>query len=671
MRIALRAATGERTHGAVFALMHSMGRRYDKNEANQHEQAQQTLLILESIPTAYLSVDQHWCCVYLNRAMEQLMRMRREDMLGRDVRALFAGTDAARDLPFYAQAMEQRAVVTFESFYPSYGIWTEGQIFPNELNGITISQRDISAQKQTEQQLHEREELLDLLNENLRDHALIIMDANGMVLDWNIGAQRMFGFTAEEMRGQFFGRIFTLEDQAAGVPERELATARATGRAADERWQQRRDGSLLWASGSTTALRDEQGQLRGFVKLARDDTRRIQITAALERSEARLRMALKAAAMGTWELDVATSMVHWDTQHYQLFGLPAEQQAQPLAFFFQHVHPDDREQMQHIVERMLQGAANGTFHHEYRVVWPDGSVHWLMSEGSVQRDEAGQPINITGVSTDITERKATEAALRQYRAGLEQRVTERTAELAHANQKLQAEIVERQRAEDMRKELMLQLMTLQESERHRIARELHDQMGQQLVALSLRLKALEDALHNSDFALQSLRLIRDMADQLGQDIHRLALDLRPTALDDLGLLTAMRMLAEQWSAQAHVVVDFHSANIDDRRIPPPIATAIYRVVQEALTNIVKHAHASRVSLIVEDGDDTIAVIIEDDGTGFDTEAAQMPHTNRMGLQSMRERIALIGGTLTIESSPGSGTTVFVRVPLAQHTEGSS
>ncbi len=431
----------------------------------------------------------------------------------------------------------------------------------------------------------------------------------------------------------------------------------------DDRWQQRKDGSLLWASGSTTALRDEQGQLRGFVKIIRDYTHRMQITAALERSEARLRTALNAAAMGTWNLDLTTGAVEWDAQHYQLFGLPDEQRALQLTFFFQYVHPEDRNQVQQAIERTLQDETDTTSSVEYRVVWPDGSVHWLASEGSMQRNEAGEIIGLTGVSTDITKRKMAEAALHQSRLELEQRVAERTDELARANQDLQAEIIERQHAEDMRRELMLQLVTLQEAERYRIARELHDQMGQQLVALSLKLKALENCSHGREEALQNLRQLRAMVDELGQEVHDLALDLRPTVLDDLGLLTAMRTLVEQWREQTHVAVDFHSGTIDDSQIPTHIATAIYRVVQEALTNIIKHAHAKHVSLIIEDGD-TIAVIVEDDGIGFDSETMQARRTNRMGLQGMRERVALVGGTLTIKSSPGSGTTVFVRIPLA-------
>jgi PAS domain S-box-containing protein len=635
------------------------------DESYDREQMQQTSSILESIPDAYLSVDQDWCCVYLNQAMEHLTHMRRENVLGRDVRELFAGTDVARYQSFYEQAMNQRATVTFESFYPSRGIWAEVRIFPNENGGITIYHRDITAQRQTEQKLRRSEELFRLLNENLHDHALMMLDAGGNVIDWNVGAERMFGFSSDEMLGQNIRRIFTPEDQAARVSEQELQTAATAGRAGDDRWQQRRDGSRLWASGSTTPLRDEQHQLHGFVKLVRDNTQRMQMTAALELSEERLRTALKAAAMGTWSMDLTTRTLQWDAQHYRLLGLSHDARVQPLAFFFQHVHPADREQVQKIIEHALQDETSNTFRVEYRVIWPDGSVHWLASEGSVQHDETGQPTNLIGVSTDITERKRTEAALQQYRDELEQRVAERTTELAQVNRDLQTEIIERQHAEDTRRDLMLQLMTLQENERHRIARELHDHMGQQLVALSLRLKALEDSFHTSEGTLASIKRLRGMADELSQEIHRLALDLRPPALDDLGLLRAMQTLVEQWGEQAQVATDFHSGSVDDSHIPPPVTTAIYRVVQEALTNVVKHAHARHVSLIVEEDDDNLVVIVEDDGIGVDTDIMQTRHTNQMGLQSMQERIAMIGGTLTIESSPGNGTTVFVRVSLAQ------
>ncbi len=203
----------------------------EADQLHHINQARQASLILESIPDAYLSIDQDWCCVYLNQTMEQLMRMRREEVLGHDMRELFANQYVVENRLFYHQAMYQRTAVTFECWYPSRGMWAEVRIFPDQNNGITVCYRDVTAQKQTEQKLHESEELFGLLNENLRDYALIILDVNGNVIDWNLGAARMFGFTDEEMLGQNIRRVFTPEDQAARVSDRELRKAGSIGRA--------------------------------------------------------------------------------------------------------------------------------------------------------------------------------------------------------------------------------------------------------------------------------------------------------------------------------------------------------------------------------------------------------------------------------------------------------
>jgi signal transduction histidine kinase len=158
-------------------------------------------------------------------------------------------------------------------------------------------------------------------------------------------------------------------------------------------------------------------------------------------------------------------------------------------------------------------------------------------------------------------------------------------------------------------------------------------------------------------------------------VHHVALELRPTALDDFGLHTTLVNYVEEWSERSGVGVDFHSTGLDGKRLPSPIETALYRVVQEGLTNVLKHAQARRVSLIIQSSLDQVLAILEDDGRGFDADAAISSRgpRGRLGLLGMRERVALVGGTLTIESTPGRGTTIFARIPLSadgeEHSDG--
>lgn len=267
---------------------------------------------------------------------------------------------------------------------------------------------------------------------------------------------------------------------------------------------------------------------------------------------------------------------------------------------------------------------------------------------------------------DITTLKHAEAVLQHANDALDQRVKERTQDLESTNRALQMEVAERSRSEQARQRLIQQLVTAQEEERRHIARELHDQLSQDLTALILGLKSLQGAMPAEDIA-ERARQLQTVTIQISEEVRNLAVRLRPSALDDMGLPLALSNFIEQWSARAHVAADLHTSGLDDQRLPLAIESTLYRVVQEALTNVFKHANAGEVSVIIERHADEVRLIVEDDGVGFHlTEAPSEPQqTQQLGIIGMQERVALLGGTLTIESSPGSGTTIFARIPLPQ------
>lgn len=268
------------------------------------------------------------------------------------------------------------------------------------------------------------------------------------------------------------------------------------------------------------------------------------------------------------------------------------------------------------------------------------------------------------------ERRQAEGALRQAHAGLEIKVGERTAELSRVNRTLQAEVVEHKKAEAARMQLLRRLVTAQEEERRRISRELHDHMGQYLSAIILRLKTLQPLAAGQESARLNLRSLEELTGQLVDEVHHLAWELRPAALDDLGLLTALQNYTEKWAERSGIAVDFHSGGLKRERLGHEIETTVYRIVQEALTNVLKHAEARRVSVIIERRREHVLVIVEDDGKGFDLESAA--HSwgagRGLGLLGMQERVALVGGSLNIESAPGGGTTVRIRIPVSTNTE---
>jgi signal transduction histidine kinase len=209
----------------------------------------------------------------------------------------------------------------------------------------------------------------------------------------------------------------------------------------------------------------------------------------------------------------------------------------------------------------------------------------------------------------------------------------------------------------MARDALRRVVQAQELERRRLARELHDETGQALTSILLGLKPLEEALADHP-ARDALAELREHVVSALQDVRRLAVELRPAVLDDYGLVPALERLTESFAEPTGMRVDFHSA-LGETRLPGEVETALYRVVQESLTNIVKHANARRVSVSVARRDSMVAAVIEDDGAGFDLRKVG---DDGIGLLGMRERLALIDGRLEIESRPGAGTTIVAEVP---------
>ena len=262
--------------------------------------------------------------------------------------------------------------------------------------------------------------------------------------------------------------------------------------------------------------------------------------------------------------------------------------------------------------------------------------------------------------------KAAEAGLQRERDQLEVRVQERTAELSESNQALQAEMVQRHRAEQAHRDLLRRLAAAEETERGHISRELHDRLGQDLTALKLWLQVVRKHGARLPKLRESVGKLESLADRLMRDMHRLAWELRPAALDDFGLETALRRYAEEWAVLSRVPVDFDSRGVTERRLAREVETTLYRVAREALTNVFRHAGAKRVSVLLQRRADHVSLIVEDDGCGFDVAARlETPASQgKLGLLGMQERATLAGGSVEIESSPGAGTTVFVRLPLS-------
>lgn len=375
-----------------------------------------------------------------------------------------------------------------------------------------------------------------------------------------------------------------------------------------------------------------------MVTVTRDLARRRQrergrAAAALEASEERTALAIEAADLGTWRWHVAHDRITGSERCRTLLGLP--QAVGGISHwtseaFLGAVHPDDRDALRAAAQACIDHGA--AFEANFRSRALDGVIHWRHLRG--RAEGTGRRSDVHGIVADIDTPK---------------------------------------RAEAERLDLMRRLAAAQEDVQRRIAHDLHDQVGQTVTGLSLGLKGLEraiDATRNDATVLdptlgERVRWLQDLTGTIGRDLHRVATDLRPSALDDLGLPRALAALAADWSARYAVASDVQVIGSDER-LPDEVATAVYRVVQEAFTNVLKHARARTVSVVLDRRPREVRLVIEDDGMGFDPEvpAATVPGARRrLGLLGMRERLGLIGGTLRLETSPGAGTTLFVAIPF--------
>jgi light-regulated signal transduction histidine kinase (bacteriophytochrome) len=204
----------------------------------------------------------------------------------------------------------------------------------------------------------------------------------------------------------------------------------------------------------------------------------------------------------------------------------------------------------------------------------------------------------------------------------------------------------------------------QEAERQRIARELHDSLGQYLTVMRLDLDSIGREAEAGVSIRPRVEKLKDLTTDIGQEVNQLAWEIRPTALDDLGLQKALQQFLEEWAERSTMKFDIHLA-LSDRRLQPAIETALYRVLQEAIRNVVKHADAKKVGVILEATSTEVCLIVEDDGKGFvwDRVAGDAAAAPRLGLLGIRERLALVGGMLEVETAPGSGTTLLIHVPI--------
>jgi two-component system CheB/CheR fusion protein len=529
----------------------------------------------------------------------------------------------------------------------------------DKINGVVLTFIDITELRRAEAALRESEEQF---RRAIEDAPIpIIMHAEeGEVLQISRTWTELTGYTIEDAPTFYAWLTRAYGEGADAVRVHMQELFKSDERVLNIEFPVRtRDGDLRhWSFSSSSPGTLKDGR-RFIIGMALDITERKSAEEALRLSEERLRLVLESATdYAIMLMDAEGRFTIWNPGAEKIFGYTeAEAVGQPAGLIFT---PEDR--AAGVPAKELEAAGReGRAADERWHVRKDGRRIYVSGVMMPLRD--GEHRGYAKIARDLTAQERAQEELQRAWAELDERVQARTAELAEANSAMREEVDVRRRVEQERLELMRRIVTTQEDERRRISRELHDQLGQSLTALRLKLEGLKEEAGKRAKLQRKIGELVEVAQRLDADVDFLAWELRPTALDDLGLIVALSNYAQEWAKHYGVAVNFHSAGFGGARLAPLVEINLYRIAQEALNNVAKHAGATSVGLLLERRDDNVVLIVEDDGRGFDPEQlTDSASKHRMGLIGMRERAALVGGTVEVESAPGEGTTIFVRTP---------
>jgi PAS domain S-box-containing protein len=491
---------------------------------------------------------------------------------------------------------------------------------------VQLVLRDITERKKAERALRESEERL----------SLAVAGALEGVWDWNLETNAvvysprwtdMLGYAQDEIEPHLsaWERLVHPDDRArADRASDSIACGERATYEAEFRLRHKNGHYVHVLSRGFPIRREPGGPVVRIVGTHLDLTDRRQAEAVLRENEERLKLAFAGAQEGVWDWNLETGAVVYSSRWKEMLGYTDDEIMPHVDAWERLLHPDDVEPARRLNESVRKGGK--TYEGEFRLRHKDGHYVEVLSRGyPVRRTPDGPVVRLVGTHFDLTARRRAEA-------------------------------------ERARSEFLGRLVFAQEDERRRIAREVHDQFGEQLTALALQIAALKAWSGERDEWRSRVSSIEEIAQRLDRDVDQLVWQLRPTALDDLGLRAALANYVQDWSARVGVPATLHSSGLLDERLPADAETALYRIAQEALTNVAKHAQATNVEIILERRGNQVQLVVEDDGKGLKSNAQGAG--GGFGLVGMRERAALVGATLEIESSPGAGTTILVRMAAA-------
>ncbi len=597
---------------AIVLLCFLLGRAGRKRMRSEEGQ----LEVFERITDAFVALDTQWRIMYINQRAEQMLSRPTGSLIGKNLWEEFP-LDVRDNIRMICEsAMASRQPAQMEEYYPPLQRWFETRVYPAP-QGLTLYFQDVSVRKQAEQALRASELRYRLLFESSPQPMWVVGKEDLRFLAVNDIAITHYGYSREDFLHM------TLLDVHPPEDAQELQTYAARQRAGMNRhglWRhQRKYGSLMLVEVTSHSL-EWDGQT-GQLTLINDVTEREKAQEALHVSD----LALKAVSQGVLITGVDHRILTANEAFLSITGYSAEEVIGNTCNFLWGPLTDPASLA--TLEQCIQEEReySGELIHYKK----NGETFWNDLSVAPVRSLHGEPSHFIGITRDITERKRAELAMAEHKRQLQ--------------------------------ELSRRVLEAQEVERRRVARELHDELGQSLTAIKINLQSFERFPNQSpaDLHAENIRIVDDVL----QQVRSLALALRPSVLDDLGLVPALRWVTEQTAGRAGLAVVFETT-VEPVRFAPEIETACFRIAQEALTNVIRHAQATQVIVSLRHHGDALVLAVSDDGRGFNFAAmrASAQAGASLGVLGMEERATLVGGQLEIDSSPGHGSTVCLRCP---------
>jgi PAS domain S-box-containing protein len=504
---------------------------------------------------------------------------------------------------------------------------------------------------------------LDSHFESTFHHAAVGMahvDKAGRFLRVNRKFAQIVGYSREELLQMTF---MQLTDAGVVVKDligfQELLNGSRESYSREKRYL-RKDGSHVWCNVDVSLLRSPDPECDCFVVVLHDISARKEIEDDLARTNELLTISQAAGGTGSFEWIIRENSLAWSENHIKMFGLSSSGFDGSFAAWKKCVLPDDLAN----VEAQIQSAFTDRredWHTEYRILRPDTSEQrWITSRGRISYDSRGKPLIMVGISIDTTDRKIAEQELLRSREDLEQHVHQRTTELVQKTLEMSEQARQLDQANESLRQLSARILQLQDEERRRIASHLHDSTGGWITALAMNLSVVQSEGTNlsakaKNVLADSLEIIRDMSNDLRTVSHLL----HPPLLDELGLHSALRWFVEEFSKRSNIPVELELAS-NLGRLSRECETAIFRIVQEALTNVHRHSGSPRASICITRDAEEIVLEVRDWGKGL----AVVPDGNSdrpgVGLQGMRERVRQLGGHFEAHTNPDGGASVIAK-----------